>query len=87
VSSYRVSVGSAKPVRVRNFRNARSIVAEAITNFMARDPEAVARDASTVNVAFDSGAVEHALIAHGSWVTTVTVHGEPVPIAISKRWW
>jgi hypothetical protein len=82
-----VNVGSAKPVRVRNFRDARSIVAEAIANFMARDPEAVARDTSRVNLAFDSGAVEYELIAHGSWVTAVTVHGEPVPIAISKRRW
>jgi hypothetical protein len=40
VSSYRVNMGSAKPVWVRNFRDARSIVAEAMINFMARDPAA-----------------------------------------------
>ena len=52
VSSYTVSVGNAKPVRVKTVRDARSVVAEAITSMMARDPEAVARDASTVNVAW-----------------------------------
>jgi hypothetical protein len=42
VSSYRVSVGDAT-VRVKNFRAARSVVAEAITSLLARDPEAGAR--------------------------------------------
>lgn len=87
VSSYTVSVGDAKLVRVRNIRDARSMIAEAITSYMATDPEAVARDAMTVNLAWDSGAVEHSLIAHGLWSATLTVHGEPVPIAISKRRW
>jgi hypothetical protein len=55
---------------------------------MARDPVAVARGAMTVNMAFDSGAVEHSLTAHGSWSTTLTVDGEPVRLAvIRKRWW
>lgn len=87
VSSYWVSVGNAKPMRVKNFRDARSIVATAMTNFLAQDPEAVASDASSVNLAFETGAIEHSLTAHRTWSTAVTVHGEPVQIAIKKRRW
>jgi hypothetical protein len=36
---------------VKNFRDARSVIAEATTNLMAHDPEAVAWDAMTVNPA------------------------------------
>jgi hypothetical protein len=87
VSVYRVSVGGTT-VRVRDFRDARSAVARAITDLMARDPEGVARDAMTVNEAFETGAAEHSLIAHGSWRATVTVDGESVPLTIIKtRWW
>jgi hypothetical protein len=87
VSSYRVIVGS-KTVRVKNFRNARSVVAEAITNLLEQDPEPVARFAMATSQVFETGAAEHSLIAHGSWSATVTVHGEPVRLAIIKKhWW
>jgi hypothetical protein len=86
VSSFKVTVGKST-VRVKNFRDARSVVARAITNLMAQDPEAMARSAMVVNEAFDSGAAEHSLIAHLSWSTTVIVDGEQVPIAIRKHWW
>ena len=42
-------------VRVKSARDARSIIAEAITSLMARDPEAVARDAITVNAGMGHG--------------------------------
>jgi hypothetical protein len=88
VSSYKVSVGG-KTVRVKNFRDARSVVAEAITDFMAHDPESIARGAMVANQAFETGAVEHTLTAHGSWSMTLTVNGEPFLLAITKkrRWW
>jgi hypothetical protein len=87
VSGYKVSVGSTT-VRVKTFRDARSVVAEAVTNLMARDPEAIARGAMMVNLAFETGAAEHSLTAHGSWSTTVTVDGEPIVLAVvKKRWW
>ncbi len=86
MSSYKVSVGNTT-VRAENFRDARSVVAEAVTNFLTRDPEAGAREAVTINMAFDSGAVEHSLTAHGRWSTTVTVDGEPVSLTIVKRRW
>lgn len=87
MSSYKVSVGNTT-ARVGNFRDTRSVVADAITDLLAHDPEAVARDAVTINAAFDSGAVEHSLTAHGTWSTTLTVDGQPVLLAIvKKRWW
>lgn len=87
MSSYQVTVGGTS-VRVKRFRDARSVVAEAITSFLADDPESVARSAMVANAAFDTGAVEHSLTAHGRWSTSVTVHGEPIPITIvKKRWW
>ncbi|MGH3282277.1 MAG: hypothetical protein ACRDNW_24515 [Trebonia sp.] len=87
MSSFKVSVGNAKPVRVKNFRDARSVVAEAVTSLMAHDPEAVARGATVVNEAFESGAAEHSVVAHGSWSTTLTVDGESVLLAVRKHWW
>jgi hypothetical protein len=86
VSRYIVSVARTT-VRLKKFRDARSVVAEAVTNFMARDPEAVARDAMGIDLAFESGAVEYSLTAHGSWSATVTVNGEHVPLAIVKKRW
>ena len=83
-----VSVGDAEPVRAKNFRAVRPVVAAVITNLMARDPEAAARDAMTINAAFETGAAEHSVTAHGSWSTTVTVDGEPVPLAVIRKcWW
>jgi hypothetical protein len=58
-----------------------------MTGFMARDPESVARDVMSVDQAFETGAAEHSLTAHGRWSTTVTVHGEPVSLVIVKRRW
>jgi len=86
MSGYRVSVGSAT-VRVKNFRDARSVVAKAVTDLIARDPEAVARDATMVNQAFETGAAEHSLTAHGRWSATVTVNGQPVVMTITKKRW
>jgi hypothetical protein len=87
VSGYTVSVGDTTVRRVANFRDARAVVAGAVTDFLADDPEAVARVAMVVNGAFESGAVEHSLIAHGRWSQTVMVQGEPVLMTIVKRRW
>jgi hypothetical protein len=87
VSSFKVSVGNARPMRVKNFRDARSVIAEAVTSLMARDPEAMARSAVVVNAAFESGAAEHSVVAHGRWSTTLTVDGVSVLLAVRKHWW
>lgn len=86
MSSYLVSV-SDSTVPVKNFRDARAVVAGAVTDFLADDPESVARVAVVVNAAFESGAVEHSLVAHGRWSQTVMVHGEPVVMTIIKKRW
>lgn len=77
----------ATTVRVKDFRDVRSVVAEAITSLLAHDPEGVARGAMTVNEAFETGAAEHSLTAHGRWSTTVTVDGEQIPLAIVRKRW
>lgn len=46
--SYKVSAGSTA-VRVKAFLDARSVIAAALTDLMARDPEAIARGATVVN--------------------------------------
>jgi hypothetical protein len=84
VSSYKVSVGN-ETVRVKTYQEVGPVVMEALTSFLAQDPEAVARDAMVANHMFTEGAVRHALDAHGSWRMSVTVHGEAVPIVVVKN--
>jgi hypothetical protein len=86
VSSYRVSVGDGT-VRVKTFRDVGPVVMEALTALLAQDPEGVSRDVMVANHMFTSGAVEHAVNAHGSWHMSATVHGEPVRVVVRKRWW
>lgn len=82
MSSYEVGVG-AKTMPVETFREAGHVVMEAVTGLLAQDPE-VAESAMMANREFSSGAVEHAVDDHGSWSMCVTVHGEPVTVAIVK---
>lgn len=83
-SSYTVSVGDEN-VRVTTFQEVQSVVMETLTSVLAQDPEAVARGAMMANRAFSVGTVEHALDVHGSWRTSVTVHGEVVKIVVFKE--
>lgn len=84
MSSYKVSVGDAT-VRVKTFREVGPVVMEALTNLLAQDPEAAAQGAMMANRAFSVGTVQHALDTHGSWRTSVTVRGEPVPVVVVKK--
>ena len=87
MSSYKVSVGSTT-VRVKKIRDARSAVIDAITTMLAQDPDSIAGGAMMANQAWESGAVEHSLTAHGEWSATLTFHGEPLLVAVKrKRWW
>ncbi len=87
VSSYRVSVGGTT-TRVKNFRDARSVVAKAVTDLLENDPDSPAGGAMMANQALTTGAAEHSIAAHGSWSVTVTTRGEPVEITITRRrWW
>jgi hypothetical protein len=84
VSGYNVTVGSATR-QVQTFQEAAAFVAEGVTSLLAQDPEGVAEGAMTANRAFSGGLVQHALDTDGIWRMTVTVHGEPVPVVVSKR--
>ena len=85
MSSYRVSVGSSPARRVKTVREAGVAVMEALTGFLADDPEAVARDVMVARNAFGAGAVEHSLVAHGRWAMSVIVNGEQIPIVIVRK--
>ena len=84
MSSYRVSVGDAI-VQAKTFQEVQAVVMEALTSLLAQDPEAVAKGAMMANRAFEVGTVQHALDTQGSWRTSVTVHGEPVPLVVVKE--
>lgn len=84
--SYKVSVGSATR-RLKTFQEAGAVVAEAVTDLLAQDPEGAAEGAMMANRAFSAGTVQHALDTHRSWRTSVTVDGEPVPVVVKKRLW
>ncbi len=84
MSRYKVTVGNAT-VRVKTFQEVGAVVVEAVTNLLAQDPEAAAEGAMMANRAFSVGTVQHALDTHGSWRTSVTVHGETVPVVVVKR--
>jgi hypothetical protein len=72
-------------VRVMTFQEVQSVVVETLTSVLAQDPEAVAKGAMMANRAFSAGTVEHALDAHGSWETSVAVHGEVVKIVVIRE--
>jgi hypothetical protein len=54
---------------------------------MTCDPVEVARCAMTINQAFETGAAEHSLNAHGRWSTTINVNGTTVPLEVLKKRW
>lgn len=87
MSSYKVTVRD-RTVRVKDLQGVQFAVMEALTSLLAQDPEGASEGTMMANRAFSVGTVQHALDAHGSWRTTVTVHGEPVAVLVTRRrWW
>lgn len=88
MSSYKVTVRDTT-VRVKSLQEVQFAVMEALTSLLAQDPEGASEGTMMVNRAFTVGTVQHALDAHGRWRTTVTVHGEPVAVVVTRRrrWW
>lgn len=84
MSSYKVTVGNAT-VRVKTLKEAGLVVMEAVTNFLAEDPDGAAGGAMMANREFNGEEVQHELDAGREWRTIVMVHGEEVPIVIKKR--
>lgn len=63
-----------------------AVVAERITGLLEKDPEGFALDAQTVNLAFNSGAVEQQLTEQGIWYTIFGVHtSAPLRIRITRE--
>jgi cytochrome c-type biogenesis protein CcmH/NrfG len=72
-------------MRAKTLQEVEAVVMEALTNLLAQDPEAAAEGVMMANRAFEVGTVQHALDTHGSWRTSVRVHGEPVPVVVVKK--
>lgn len=83
VIGYEVSVGT-RTVQVETFREAGYVVMEALTDFLAQDPEAAAEGVMMANRAFSVGTVKYAVDTYGSWRTSLTVRGEPVTVKVVK---
>jgi hypothetical protein len=61
-------------------------VAELVTTRLAEAPERVALDAHTINLAFNTGAVEQALAERGEWFTVIDGQGpDPQHIRVTKE--
>lgn len=54
----------------------RGTVAELVTGWLADDPEGLAADAQTCNLAFNTGAVREAIDLRGEWYTVVGMHSD-----------
>jgi hypothetical protein len=61
-------------VALGTFQEIRAEVAGIVTGWLADDPEGLALDVQTVNMAFTGGAVQAALDERGEWYTMFGVH-------------
>ncbi|MFD9837064.1 hypothetical protein ACFW2V_41715 [Streptomyces sp. NPDC058947] len=59
-----------------DMREIRAKVAELVTGWLGDDPEGMALDAQTVNMAFNTGAVQESIDLRGEWYTVVGVHSD-----------
>lgn len=83
--TYRLTVNAQQRAE-GTLRDVRTKVAELVTERLGEAPERVANDAQTVNMAFNSGAVEEALDLRGDWYTVFDAYGEePLRIRITKE--
>lgn len=76
-TEYQLTVNDAAAAH-GTLREIRAAVAELVTGWLADDPEGLALDAQTLNLAFESGcgrsSVEAAVEERGEWSTTIGVH-------------
>lgn len=72
---YQLTVNDAA-VDTGPLRQIRAAVAQFMTVWLADDPEGLAVDAQTLNMAFNGGAVQAALEERGEWYTMVGVHSD-----------
>lgn len=82
---YRLTVNGAVATR-GTLQEVQAAVAQLVTTRLAEAPERVALDAQTINLAFNTGAVEEALAERGEWFTVLDAHGEdPQRIKVTKE--
>ncbi|WP_158761725.1 hypothetical protein [Streptomyces sp. NRRL S-146] len=67
---------NGEPVETGSLPEIRAAVAELVTGWLADDPEGLAVDAQTCNMAFNTGAVQEALDLRGEWYTVVGMHSD-----------
>lgn len=73
--TYKLTVNDAA-VAEGPFVEVRAALAELATGWLADDPEGLALDVQTLNLAFTGGAVQEAVEERGQWFTMVGVHSE-----------
>lgn len=84
--SYKLTVNSKVEAESPELRDVRAAVADLVTIRLAAAPERVAGDAQTLNMAFNTGAVEEALNERGDWFTVFDAYGEdPLRIRVTKE--
>lgn len=82
---YRLTV-NGEPYAPGTFREVRALVAQLVTDRLEAHPEGLALDAQTVNMAFNSGAVQEALDQRGEWFTIFGLETErPLRIKVTKE--
>jgi hypothetical protein len=72
---YRLTVNGAMVTR-GTLREVGAAFAGLVTGWLADDPEGMATDAQTANLAFNTGAVQTALDERGEWFMMLGVHSE-----------
>jgi hypothetical protein len=81
---YTLTVNNAMAMR-GELREVRNAVAHLVTEWLASDPEGLALDAQTVNLAFNLGAVQQELEERGEWFTVFGAHSaHPMRIKVTK---
>jgi hypothetical protein len=72
---YRLTVNDAVASR-GTFVEVRAEVARLVSGWLADDPEGMAADAQTVNLAFTNGAVQQEVDQRGIWFALIGVHSD-----------
>lgn len=84
--TYDLTINATTHVTGGTLQEVRAAVAQLVTDRLAQAPERVATDAQTINMAFNTGAVEEQLDTEGDWYTVLDAYGEePLRIRITKE--
>lgn len=73
-----------EPLACGSLQEVQAASSEAVTGFLAQDPDGVAMSAQTAVRAFQTGAVAQAVEEYGQWRLPLWVHGEAHNIVVGK---